>query len=162
MERHSWRWPPPLCRRQRRCYWTLRGTGGVLPDQEKVLYTCTKVVRCSILSQYRYIVKGLGGLMPLFFTLLAFLSYIQYIHTLNIRRGSSPFPHRWTAQRQKPPWGAESGFELGPALQRADVLPTDTCRTLIVTHGTNFSHMMPISSHSLLYYTVRVQYRVYK
>jgi hypothetical protein len=25
--------------------------------------------------------KGLGGLMPLFFTLLAFLSYIQYIHT---------------------------------------------------------------------------------
>ncbi len=32
----------------------------------------------------------------------------------------------------------------------------------IVTHGTNFSHMMHISSHSLLYYTVRVQYRVYK
>ena len=26
--------------------------------------------------------KGLGGLMPLFFTLLAFLSYIQYIHTI--------------------------------------------------------------------------------
>ena len=25
--------------------------------------------------------KGLGGLMPLFFTLLAFLSYIQYVHT---------------------------------------------------------------------------------
>ena len=34
----------------------LFGQAGVLPDQEKVLYTCPKEVRCSILLQYRYIV----------------------------------------------------------------------------------------------------------
>ncbi len=38
---------------------------------------------------------------------------------MNIRRGSSPLLHRWTAQWQTPP---ESGFELRPALQRADQL----------------------------------------
>jgi hypothetical protein len=75
-----------------------------------------------------------GGLMPLF---LFFISF-SFIHTLHAhiltsiynRRGSSPFPHRWTAQWQTPPWGAESGFELGPALQQADMLPTEPCRTL--------------------------------
>jgi hypothetical protein len=70
-------------------------------------------------------------------TLFYFISF--FFHTLhshiltslNIRRGSSPFPHRWSAQWQTPPWGAESGFELGPALQRADMLPTEPCRTLL-------------------------------
>ena len=50
-------------------------------------------------------------------TLFYFISF-SFIHTLhsyiltfmNIRRGSSPFLHRWTAQWQTPPWGAESGF----------------------------------------------------
>ncbi len=79
--------------------------------------------------------KRFGGLMPLFFTLLAFLSYIQYIHT---------FLHSWTFAEaplhffiaeqlsgRHLPGGAESGFELGPALQRADMLPTEPCRTLM-------------------------------
>jgi hypothetical protein len=29
----------------------------------------------------------------------------------------------WFAQREKPPWGAEPGFELGPAIQQASALP---------------------------------------
>jgi hypothetical protein len=32
------------------------------------------------------------------------------------RQGSSPSPHRWSAQWEKPPWGAEPGIELEPAL----------------------------------------------
>jgi hypothetical protein len=43
-----------------------------------------------------------------------------HIHTVHlsaaIRRGSSPFPHRFSAQWEKPPWGAEPRIELGPAL----------------------------------------------
>ncbi len=34
------------------------------------------------------------------------------------------------AQREKPPWGAEPGFELGPALQQASALPTELCSML--------------------------------
>ncbi len=87
--------------------------------------------------------KRFGGLMPIFFTLLSF----SFIHTIqsriltsmNIRRGSSPFPHRWTAQWQTPPWGAESGFELGPALARADMLPTEPCRTHY-NYNANFAY----------------------
>jgi hypothetical protein len=70
-------------------------------------------------------------------TLFYFISFsfIYTIHShiltfINIRRGSPPFLHRWKAQWQTPPWGAESGFELGPAVQRADMLPTEPCRTL--------------------------------
>ncbi len=38
-----------------------------------------------------------------------------------IRWGSSPFPHRWSA---------EPRIELGPALQQADALPAELRRTL--------------------------------
>jgi hypothetical protein len=34
------------------------------------------------------------------------------------------------AQREKPPWGAEPGFELGPAIKQASALPTEPCCTL--------------------------------
>jgi hypothetical protein len=61
---------------------------------------------------------------------LVFLSHI--LTSINIRRGESLFRQCWTAQWQTPPWGAEPGFELGPALQRADVLPTESRRTLYV------------------------------
>ncbi len=75
-------------------------------------------------------------------------SFIHTIHShiltsMNICRGSSLFPHRWTAQWQTPPWGAELGFELGPALQRADVLPTEPCRTLTEPFRTLLSHAAP-------------------
>jgi hypothetical protein len=50
-----------------------------------------------------------------------------------IRLGSSPSPHCQLAQWEKPLWGAEPGFELGPALHQADELPTDLRRTLLPT-----------------------------
>jgi hypothetical protein len=33
-------------------------------------------------------------------------------------------------QREKPPWGAEPEFELGPPVQQASALPTELCCTL--------------------------------
>ncbi len=36
------------------------------------------------------------------------------------------------AQREKTPWGAEPGFELGPAIKQASALPTEPCCTLPV------------------------------
>ncbi len=48
-----------------------------------------------------------------------------------IRLGSSPSPHRQLAQWAEPLWGAEPGFELGPALQQADELPTELRCTLL-------------------------------
>jgi hypothetical protein len=74
--------------------------------------------------------------MPLFMFILIFSSThsFHYIHTVHLsvgtRRGSSLSPHRWTAQREKPLWGAEPGIELGPALQQADALPAELRRTL--------------------------------
>ncbi len=67
--------------------------------------------------------KGVGWPDATLFYFIAF-SFIHTIHShiltsINIRRGSSPFPHRRTAQWQKPPWGVESGFELLTASRRA-------------------------------------------
>jgi len=39
--------------------------------------------------------------------------------------------HCLLAQVEKPPWGAEPRFELGPALQQADALPSELRRTLV-------------------------------
>jgi hypothetical protein len=39
-----------------------------------------------------------------------------------IRRGSSPSPHRWSAQWEKPP---EPTIELRSAIQQADEVPTE-------------------------------------
>jgi hypothetical protein len=44
-----------------------------------------------------------------------------------------PFPHRWAAQWEKPPWDAELGIELGPALQQADTLPPSKLRRTLLT-----------------------------
>ncbi len=66
-----------------------------------------------------------------FFYFFSF-SFIHTIHShiltsMNIRRGSSPFPHRWTAQWQTPPWVPR---RVGIRTRRAGVLPTEPCRTL--------------------------------
>ncbi len=70
-----------------------------------------------------------------FFSISQYIHSFHHNHTLHssvaIRRGSSPSPQFRSAQWVKPPWGAEPGFELGPALQQADALSTDLCRTLI-------------------------------
>ncbi len=65
----------------------------------------------------------------LYFDILWYTHSIHHIHTVHssvaIRRGSSPFTHRWSAQWEKPPWGAEPRIELGPAIQQADPLQED-------------------------------------
>jgi hypothetical protein len=67
-----------------------------------------------------------GGIShPFLFTIF---SYNTFIHT-SIRRGSILFPHCYLLSRG-PPWGAEPGFELGPAVQQADALLTELRRTL--------------------------------
>jgi hypothetical protein len=73
------------------------------------------------------------GMMTLF--LLILLLNITYIHTVHssvvIRRGFSPSPHRWSAQWENPPWGAEPSIDHGfAALQKTDALPTELRRTL--------------------------------
>jgi hypothetical protein len=73
--------------------------------------------------------------MPLFLKFIIFLhSFIQYNHTPFILHHSlRPVfltPHRVFAQQGEPPWDAETRFELGPALQQADALPTGLRRIL--------------------------------
>jgi hypothetical protein len=78
--------------------------------------------------------RGVGGrvklfvkvwwTVPLFFTLLAFLSYIQYTYTFL-------HPYSFIPCMISSVADTESGFELGPALQGAGVLPTEPCRTLV-------------------------------
>ncbi len=72
--------------------------------------------------------------MPLFFTLLVFLSYIQYIHTFLHPLTFAEVPlHSVIAEqlsgRHLPGVPSEPGIELGPALQRAGVLPTEPRRS---------------------------------
>jgi hypothetical protein len=65
-----------------------------------------------------------------------FSTYIHsfHIHTIHlsvaIHWGLSPSPHRFKAQWEDPPCGAEPRIELGPALQQAGVLPTEPPRTI--------------------------------
>ncbi len=67
-------------------------------------------------------------MMPLFLSILFFV-----VHT-SIKPHSSvaisPSPHRWSAQWEKPPWGAEPRIELGPAIHQVDALLTELRRTL--------------------------------
>ncbi len=68
-------------------------------------------------------------------TLFVYFSYLSNIHSFNhihtihisvaIRWGLSPYLHRLKAKWEKPPCGAEPRIELGPAVQQADVLPTE-------------------------------------
>ncbi len=66
--------------------------------------------------------------------LVQYIHSFHHIHTVHssvtIRRSSSPPSHRWSAQWEKPPWGAEPRIKHGPALQKADALPTELTRTL--------------------------------
>ncbi len=45
-------------------------------------------------------------------------------------------PYRWSAQLEKPPWGAKLRIELGPALQQANELPSELHCTLTELHRT--------------------------
>jgi hypothetical protein len=73
--------------------------------------------------------------MPLFLKFIYFLhSFIQY----NSPRPVFLNPHRVFAQQGEPPWDAEPRFELGPALQQADALPTELRRILTLFLSLNF------------------------
>ncbi len=54
-------------------------------------------------------------------------SYNTFIHTAE---GPLLFPHCSSLSRG-PPWGAEPGFELGPAVQQADALLSELRYSLI-------------------------------
>jgi hypothetical protein len=76
--------------------------------------------------------------MPLFFVYFSyFTAYIHsfdHIHTIHLSvaicRGLSPSPHRFVSSVGRPSCGAEPRIEPGPALQQADVLPTEPRRTI--------------------------------
>ncbi len=89
--------------------------------------------------------------MPLFLFIfhIFFYNMHTYIHTNHIHIihisvaicwGLSPFPHRMYARWETPPYGAELGIELGPALQQADALPTEPRRTITEPRRTILSH----------------------
>jgi hypothetical protein len=61
---------------------------------------------------------------------------------------SSPFSHRRSAQWENPPLGAAPRIELGPALQQADVLPTELCRTLYVLRCIVWSYAAPSTCYA--------------
>jgi hypothetical protein len=94
-------------------------------------------------NSYLEIILKVCGMMQQF--LLILFLYITYIHTITliqyiksvvIHRGFSPSPHRWSAQWDKPPWGAGPRIELGPAYPQADALPTELLRTLTELRST--------------------------
>jgi hypothetical protein len=69
----------------------------------------------------------------IFITYLHSFKYIYTIHlSVAICCGLSPSSHHLQAQREIPLMGAEPGFELGPALQQADALPTELRHTLLL------------------------------
>ncbi len=62
------------------------------------------------------------------FYIIYYIHSFHHIHTIHssvvIHRGSSPSPHRWSAQWDKPPWGAEPRIELELELElELDPLP---------------------------------------
>ncbi len=59
-------------------------------------------------------------------------SYTVHL-SVAIRWGLSSSLHRFLAQWEKPPCGAEPKIELGPAFQQADALPTEPRRTITET-----------------------------
>ncbi len=72
--------------------------------------------------------------MSLFKTFIIFTihSYNTIIHSFILHtRPVFFYLHPFSAQQEKPPWGAEPGIKLGPAAQQADKLPFEPRRTLI-------------------------------
>jgi hypothetical protein len=66
------------------------------------------------------------------------ITFIQYIHFHPFAEASLLFFIACFAQREKPPWGAEPGFELGPAIQQASALPAEPRCTLAVSCGIEY------------------------
>jgi hypothetical protein len=75
-----------------------------------------------------------GGRMPLllpfFYTIDTFIHH-SFIHKHSLRPIFISISSQLSAQWAEPQWGAEPGFELGPALQQASALPTEPRCTLL-------------------------------
>ncbi len=65
------------------------------------------------------------------FKIYYFLTLIYALQSHSVHPSVFLNPHRVFAQQGEPPWDAEPRFELGPALQQADALPTELRRILI-------------------------------
>ncbi len=83
-------------------------------------------------------------------------SFIQYNHTFfhpsSFAKAVFLYLHRFSAQQEKPPWGAELGIKLGPAAQQADKLPFEPRRTLIEPRRSLIepSHTLMEPCHTLI------------
>ena len=79
-------------------------------------------------SDFLLFLKGLVASATLFVYFSIFFHTIHsFIHPF--AEGPLLFPHCSSLSRG-PPWGAEPGFELGPAVQQADALLSEPRRTL--------------------------------
>jgi hypothetical protein len=89
------------------------------------------------LWQCRYFLR-LSGISHSFSLFSTFFSRTiqSFIHPF--AEGPLLFPHCSSLSRA-PPWGAEPGFELGPAVQQADALPFELRRTPVPTYYYFFS-----------------------
>jgi hypothetical protein len=103
--------------------------------------------------------------MSLFLHLFFFYTidtYIIYSKTFAKLRHIS-ISSQLSAQRAEPPWGAEPRFELGPALQQANALPTEPrCTELIELLDSNLYDLKKVQKKQLtLYkYFIMIFYRV--
>ncbi len=82
-------------------------------------------------------------------------SYNTIIHSFILHHLPRPvflYLHRFSAQQEKPPWGAEPGIKLGPAAQQTDKLPFEPLCTLIEPRRslTEPSHTLMEPRHTLL------------
>jgi hypothetical protein len=83
----------------------------------------------------QYCIVYFCGISHSFCLFSIFFSYNTFIHTF--AEGPLLFPH-CTSLSRGPPWGAEPGFELGPAVQQADALLFELRRTLFELRRTLF------------------------
>ncbi len=65
------------------------------------------------------------------------ITIIQYIYSYPFAEASLIFFIACFAQTEKPPWGAEPRFELGPAIQQASALSTEP-RCTLKSHAAPF------------------------
>ncbi len=97
------------------------------------LNICTKVCTMLIHSFIQLKVWWYDATLFVYY-LVQYIHSFHHIHTVHssvtIRRSSSPSSHGWSAQWEKPPWGAEPRIKLGPASQQAESLPTELPNTL--------------------------------
>jgi hypothetical protein len=95
---------------------------------------CISLIMVSCLFYKWSIFKALVALCDFLKTFIIFniYSFNTIIHSFILHHLPVVlYLHRFSAQQEKPPWGAEPGIKLRPAALQADKLPFEPCRTLI-------------------------------